>query len=89
MVTTSSASLSHFSQLYDQYAAALYGIILKEVKWPPHASQVLENSFLSIHAQLRHHCTKSSSLFTWMYHIVKQEIENWYLYKNNNQPSSN
>jgi len=58
------------SDLYDKYAGALYGIILRMVKSQPKAEEILEQTFLKALKDLdlyRH----GTSFFTWMCSIAR------------------
>lgn len=60
-----------FSYLYDNYAAALNGIILRIVQDPDRASDVLQDSFIKIWKNIDSYQTGKGTLFTWMLNIVR------------------
>lgn len=55
-----------WSTLYDLYAAALYGIILKHI-CEKSAILVLEKSFLYMFKEIQSYDHEKERLFTWMY----------------------
>lgn len=59
------------SILYDHYAAALYGIILKIVHREEIAQDVLQESFVKIWKNGVHYDASKGSLFTWMLNIAR------------------
>ena len=64
------------SNLYDGYAPALYGVILRIVKSPGHAEILLEQTFLKIVAEV-HTYKNQTTFFTWMLRIATEiAIEN-------------
>lgn len=66
-----SKSESGFSYLYDNYSAALYGIILRIVEDPDRASDVLQDCFVKIWKNIDTYQTGKGTLFTWMLNIVR------------------
>lgn len=56
--------------LYDTYARALYGSILKLVPEKSLADKILFNSFLQIMEQFQQFDAKRSSIFCWMLRIT-------------------
>jgi RNA polymerase sigma-70 factor (ECF subfamily) len=59
-----------FSFIYDTYAPALFGTILKIVKDDKLASDILEKSFLTIWKESTKLDHTKQSLFAWMYSIT-------------------
>ncbi len=57
--------------LYDQYAGALYGIIIKIVKNEELAEDVLQDSFIKIWKNGPKFNASKGSLFTWMLNISR------------------
>ena len=67
-----------FSQLYDRYAAPLYGMILHIVQDKDVADDVLQESFIKIWKNISKWDEHRSSLFTWMYTIARnQSLDAW------------
>lgn len=60
-----------FSYLYDHYAAALNGIILRIVQDPDRASDVLQDAFIKIWKNIDSYQAGKGTLFTWMLNIVR------------------
>jgi hypothetical protein len=61
--------------LYDKYAPALYGVILKQVKNEKIAANVLSKGFQKIwHECDTVNCIKQS-VFIWMYSLMYKEIK--------------
>lgn len=66
-----SKSESAFSYLYDNYSAALYGVILKIVADEDRSSDVLQDSFVKIWKSIDGYDRSKGTLFTWMLNIVR------------------
>lgn len=60
-----------FGELYDNYSAALFGIILKMVKSEELAEDILQNSFVKIWAQIKTYDPEKGRLFTWMLRVCR------------------
>ncbi|NJO00428.1 MAG: sigma-70 family RNA polymerase sigma factor [Bacteroidia bacterium] len=60
-----------FAHLYDQYGAALYGVILRVVKAPEVAQEVLQDSFVKIWKNMDSYDPAKGSLFTWILQIAR------------------
>lgn len=61
--------LQGFSILYDNYSAAVYGIVLKIVSSEEVANDVLKNTFLKIYNEVQDYDTSKGSLFTWLLRV--------------------
>jgi hypothetical protein len=61
--------------LYDKYAPALYGIILKAVKDEKIAVRILKIGFQKIWEQCHSLDCIKQSLFVWMHSIIYKEIK--------------
>lgn len=59
------------SELYDRYAPALYGIILKIVRHEELAEDILQESFLKIWKNGPRYDSTKGTLFTWMLNISR------------------
>ena len=73
-----SAYTINFSQVYDQYAAALFGIIVRHIGNRQAAEDILCSAFHKIHKGLSSYGTEKGSLFIWMLGIVRKEIETFH-----------
>lgn len=60
-----------FSILYEKYAAALFGVILKVVKTEEIASDVLQESFVKIWKKIDTYDKAKGTLFTWILNISR------------------
>lgn len=58
------------SDLYDKYAPALYGIILRAVKSQSKAETILEQTFLKVLQEI-HTYTHAMTFFTWICSIAR------------------
>lgn len=57
--------------LYDQYSAALYGILLRIVKDEAIAQDVLQDAFVKIWRNGERYDASKGTLFTWMLNIAR------------------
>ena len=57
--------------LYDRYAGALYGIILKIVKEKELAEDVLQEAFLKMWHNFQDYDEKKGRLFTWILNVAR------------------
>jgi len=55
-----------FDELYSCYAAALYGVICREVEDSSSAQKILQNVFVRIWNSMDQYDASQSRLFTWM-----------------------
>ena len=60
-----------FSYLYDNYAAALNGIIYRMVEEQQLAEDILQESFLKIWNNFKQYDSSKGRLFTWMINITR------------------
>jgi RNA polymerase sigma-70 factor (ECF subfamily) len=60
-----------YSILYDNYSAALYGIVLKVVKNDDLAEDTLQDCFVKIWRNIDNYHASKGSLFTWMLNIAR------------------
>jgi len=63
-----------FAAIYDKYAAAFYGSIVRKVENTETANLIFEKAFFSIFKNFHHYSPQDSTLFTWMMNIVQREI---------------
>ncbi|WP_109300355.1 RNA polymerase sigma factor [Aquimarina sp. AU474] len=59
------------SLIYDKYAAALYGVILRICKNEAKAQDVLQETFIKIWQKSNSYDPKKGKFFTWSYRIAK------------------
>lgn len=72
-----------FAYLYDNYSAALYGIVLKIVNNAEDADDVLQEAFISIWKNMStYDGKKGGSLFTWMLNITRNKAIDRFRQKN-------
>ncbi len=64
---------SAFEYLYDQYSAALYGIIARTVNHTETAEETLTDTFFKIWDQIDKYDPDKGTLFTWMYRIARNQ----------------
>lgn len=60
-----------FAQLYDKYAAALYGHIYKQVNNKKMAEEILQQTFLKIWHNLPARVTLKNHLLIWMMNVAR------------------
>ena len=60
-----------FQWLYDQYSAALYGVVLKIVKDDEHAKDLLQDIFVKIWKNLDSYDAQKGRLFTWLLNVAR------------------
>lgn len=60
-----------FAYLYDNYAAALYGIIMRIVKDEGAAEEILQDAFLKIWDRFGEYNANKGRLFTWMLNLSR------------------
>jgi RNA polymerase sigma factor (sigma-70 family) len=62
-----------FTYLYDHYAPAILGVIIRRVKCPSTAEEILQNVFLKIWVHIELYSPDKSSLYTWMHTVARNE----------------
>lgn len=60
-----------FSILYDNYSAALYGVILKIVRTEEIAADIMQDAFVKIWRNIEGYNASKGTLFTWMLNIAR------------------
>lgn len=60
-----------FEQLYDDYSAALYGLVFSIVKSEGAAEDITQDVFVKIWKNIGSYDKKKGSLFTWMLNIAR------------------
>jgi RNA polymerase sigma-70 factor, ECF subfamily len=72
-----------FAYLYDNYSAALYGIVFKIVNNEDDANDVLQEAFINIWKSIEtYDAKKGGTLFTWMLNIARNKAIDRYRQKN-------
>lgn len=66
-----SKNTSAFSTLYDNYSAALYGVILRIVEIEAIAQDILQEAFVKIWNKMDSYDKTKGRLFTWMLNIAR------------------
>lgn len=62
---------SALSELYDAYSGALYGVVLRIVRTPETAEQVLQDVFLKAWRNIEYYDPAKGRLFTWLVNIAR------------------
>ena len=57
--------------LYDNYAAALYGVIMRITKSQHHAENILQDTFIKIWKSIDSYDSNKGRFFTWMLNIAR------------------
>lgn len=60
-----------FQWLYDQYSAALYGVVLRIVRDEEQAQDLLQDIFVKIWKNLDSYDASKGRLFTWMLNVAR------------------
>ncbi len=60
-------------QLYDKYAANIYGIIFRIVKSEELAEDIMQEVFLKIWHSIKNYDSSKGKLFTWMLNIARNK----------------
>ncbi len=60
-----------FTLLYDNYSAALYGIVLKIVRSEEVAEDVLQDAFVKIWKNIDAYSSTKGTLFTWILNVAR------------------
>lgn len=68
---------SALSQLYDDYASALYGVIIRICKDQQHAQNLLQDTFLTIWEKAHQYNPEKGKFYTWAYRIAKNKALNF------------
>ncbi len=59
--------------IYDQYAPALYGVVLKIVQSEEIAQDVMQDAFVKVWQNASHYNKAKGSLFTWLLNIARNK----------------
>ena len=65
-----------FSQLYDKYSGALYGVIIRICKEEHLAQEILQEGFLKIWNSAASYDSNKGKFYTWAYRICKNAALN-------------
>jgi len=60
-----------FSELYDKYSGALYGIIYKMIQKENIAEELLQDVFIKVWKHIDKYDSSKGTLFTWMLQIMR------------------
>ena len=60
-----------FSSLYDSYAPAMFGILLKMVKDRERAEDLLQDAFIRVWSNVHRYDSSKGRLFTWLLNIAR------------------
>ena len=60
-----------FNYLYKNYSGALYGVIIRIVRYEEEANEVLQDVFVKIWNSIKSFDDKKASLYTWMLNIAR------------------
>lgn len=60
-----------FSQLYDHYSSALFGIILRLVKDQETAQDLLQDVLVKVYTKVKNFDANKGRLFTWLFRIAQ------------------
>lgn len=60
-----------FNYLYDNYSGALYGVIIRIVRYEEEANEVLQDVFVKIWNSIVSYDENKASLYTWMLNIAR------------------
>ena len=60
-----------FNYLYRNYSGALYGVIIRIVRYEEEANEVLQDVFVKIWNSIKSFDDKKASLYTWMLNIAR------------------
>lgn len=71
------------SLVYDKYAGALYGVIIRICKDEQQAQNLLQDTFLTIWEKSQTYDVNKGRFYTWAYRIAKNKTLN-FIRKNNN-----
>lgn len=70
-------------ELYDNYAGALYGVIIRICKDEQHAQNILQDTFMAIWDKAYQYNPEKGKFYTWAYRIARNKSLN-FLRKSNN-----
>lgn len=71
-------SKAAFSNLYDNYAAALYGVTYRMVHNREIAEELLQDIFIKIWARIDTYNPTKGTLFTWMLNITRNTCKDYF-----------
>lgn len=71
-------STTAFSDLYDSYAAALYGVTYRMVRNRDVAEELLQDAFIKIWQHIDKYDPTKGTLFTWMLNITSNTCKDYF-----------
>ncbi|WP_410221242.1 RNA polymerase sigma factor [Pedobacter sp.] len=60
-----------FNYLYDNYAPAIYGVVIRVVSEKEHADEILQDVFVKIWKNIRQFDPERGRLYTWMINLAR------------------
>jgi RNA polymerase sigma factor (sigma-70 family) len=78
VVRLQTKSTAAFSDLYDSYASALYGITYKIVRDRDVAEELLQDVFIKIWQHIDTYDPHKGTLFTWMLNITRNTCKDYF-----------
>jgi RNA polymerase sigma factor (sigma-70 family) len=78
VIRLQSKSKSAFSDLYNSYAAALYGVTYKMVRNNEVAEELLQDIFIKIWMHIDTYNPIKGTLFTWMLNITRNTCKDYF-----------
>ena len=63
--------------LYDRYAGALYGVIIRMCKNEVHAQDILQDTFVTIWQKINTYDADKGKFYTWAYRIARNKTLNF------------
>lgn len=64
------------SLLYDKYAAAIYGVIIKMIRDEGKAQNILQDTFMTVWDKAERYDAEKGRFYTWVYRIAKNKTLN-------------
>lgn len=61
------------SELYDRYAGAIYGMVLRIVKKQEFAEEIVQDTFVKVWRNIDSYDQTKGKFFTWIFNIARQE----------------
>jgi len=60
-------------ELYDRYAGAIYGMVMRIVKKPEFAEEIVQDTFVKVWNNIESYDRTKGKFFTWIYNIARNE----------------
>lgn len=78
VIRLNTKSKAAFSDLYDNYATALYGVTYRMVQNREIAEELLQDTFIKIWAHIDTYNPTKGTLFTWMLNITRNTCRDYF-----------